>query len=109
MCLFRSITPGKRWWETVWRFLLTAACALLVEMAGTGAAHACTHYASPQGGGSGHSRSAPFWPWPMDARIFNATRKVGGTGVNVTVAIESMFGPIPTACKGAALPPSGGN
>ena len=43
----------------------------------------------------------PLWPWPMDQRIYDAMEQAGRTPFYVTQKIESMFGPIPSACKSA--------
>jgi hypothetical protein len=43
----------------------------------------------------------PLWPWPMNQRIIDAMRESGRTVVDVTKTIESMFGPIPSACIGS--------
>jgi hypothetical protein len=43
--------------------------------------------------------TTPLWPWPMNARIVAATTASGYGGVDVTATIESLFGPIPAACR----------
>ena len=41
-----------------------------------------------------------LWPWPMNQRILDATAQSGRAPVDVTATIESMFGAIPSSCKG---------
>jgi hypothetical protein len=41
----------------------------------------------------------PLWPWPMNARILEATRKSGWGEANVTADIEAIFGTIPAQCR----------
>jgi hypothetical protein len=43
--------------------------------------------------------SVPLWPWPMNQRIINAMIESGRAAVDVTKTIESILGPIPSACK----------
>jgi hypothetical protein len=41
----------------------------------------------------------PLWPWPMNQRIKDAMIESGRSTVDVTKSIETMLGPIPSACK----------
>ncbi len=45
-----------------------------------------------------------LWPWPMNQRIIDAMVESGRATVDVTKTIESMFGPIPSACRGSQGP-----
>ncbi|MGE5278306.1 MAG: hypothetical protein ACM3SU_15015 [Acidobacteriota bacterium] len=46
----------------------------------------------------------PLWPWPMNDRIKEAMVQAGREPVDVTKTIESLFGPIPAACRSDAAP-----
>lgn len=46
----------------------------------------------------------PLWPWPMNQRIVDATIQSGRRPVDVTATIESLLGPIPSACRSPAAP-----
>jgi hypothetical protein len=48
---------------------------------------------------AGTLTTQPLWPWPMNQRIKDALVASGRSAVDVTATIESMFGPIPAACK----------
>jgi hypothetical protein len=50
----------------------------------------------------------PLWPWPMNQRIKDAMIESGRASVDVTKTIESMFGPIPSACKADGSPVASG-
>ncbi|MGH7828200.1 MAG: hypothetical protein ACREQ7_23850, partial [Candidatus Binatia bacterium] len=50
---------------------------------------------------NGGLTSEPLWPWPMNQRIINAMAESGRAAVDVTKTVESMLGPIPSACKGS--------
>jgi hypothetical protein len=56
-------------------------------------ANICTRYIG------GKRTSNPLWPWPMNHRILDATRRSGRAPVDVTKTIENMFGAIPLTCK----------
>jgi hypothetical protein len=43
----------------------------------------------------------PLWPWPMNDRIEEAMTQAGREPVDVTKAIEQLFGPIPAPCRAA--------
>ncbi|MPZ75678.1 MAG: hypothetical protein GEU77_04080 [Deltaproteobacteria bacterium] len=62
----------------------------------TGSANLCKRYKDRA------LTAEPLWPWPMNQRIMNAMVESGRTSVDVTKTIESMFGAIPSACKGTA-------
>jgi hypothetical protein len=56
-------------------------------------ANICTRYVE------GVKTAAPLWPWPMNARILDATNASGHTPEDVTAAIEGLFGTIPSQCR----------
>lgn len=41
----------------------------------------------------------PLWPWPMGTRIAQALELSGRAAIDVTATIETLFGPIPDACR----------
>jgi hypothetical protein len=49
----------------------------------------------------GARTNEPLWPWPMNQRIASAMVQSGRAAVDVTATIESMLGPIPSACRGS--------
>jgi hypothetical protein len=99
----RNITAiggtGSSFFGTEWK---TSAVAQGSSMSGvpnpftsSSAANLCYRYKN------GARTSEPLWPWPMNARILAATAQSGRSPVDVTATIESMLGPIPSACKGS--------
>lgn len=54
----------------------------------------------------GAQTRTPLWPWPMNDRIKDAMIQAGREPVDVTKTIESLFGPIPAACRSDATPGS---
>jgi hypothetical protein len=46
----------------------------------------------------GIQTNVPLWPWPMNQRIIDATIKSGRSAVDVTATVESILGPMPSAC-----------
>jgi hypothetical protein len=69
----------------------------------TGGANICHRYKG------GVRTTEPLWPWPMNERIKNAMIESGRASVDVTKTIESMFGPIPSACKADGSPVASGS
>ena len=56
----------------------------------------------------GNLTSQPLWPWPMNQRIKDALVQSGRASVDITAAVQGMFGTIPAACLagGSTAPPS---
>jgi hypothetical protein len=52
---------------------------------------------------NGNLTDKPLWPWPMNQRIIDAMIQSGRSPVDVTVAVERMFGSIPPECRMPAL------
>jgi len=45
----------------------------------------------------------PLWPWPMNQRIIDAMIQSGRGPVDITAAVEQMFGPVPSPCRAAPV------
>jgi hypothetical protein len=75
-----------------------AAAPNLFNGAGSMGARICKRYRD------GVLTNEPLWPWPMNQRIKDAMVESGRASVDVTKTIESMFGPIPSACTASGSP-----
>jgi hypothetical protein len=48
--------------------------------------------------------STPLWPWPMNQRIIGAMTAARRLPHDVTAEMETLFGPIPSACRNVDAP-----
>lgn len=96
--------PASQWQisglvETVSPEALYGSSGASIFQAGArGGASLCYQYRD------GVLTGTPLWPWPMDERIKEAMILAGREPVDVTKTIESLFGPIPAACRSDATP-----
>jgi hypothetical protein len=49
----------------------------------------------------------PLWPWPMNDRIRDALLQSGRVPLEITSAMQQMFGPIPPQCTATPTSPPG--
>ena len=55
----------------------------------------------------GNLTNQPLWPWPMNQRIKDALVQSGRASVDITAAVQGMFGTIPAAClAGGSMAPA---